>query len=71
MGDGRTPLIGSDARTPAPGTPPCTMTGTETGRQQRWRPVLFMERGPPPPRFPQNADRPFRIMEENGRSVMV
>ena len=71
MGDGRTPLIGSDVRTPAPGTPPCTMTGTETGRQTAGGRFFLWKGVHPPPRFPQNADRPFRIMEENGRSVMV
>ena len=44
MGAGRTPLIGNDVCPPAPGTPSCTMTGTETGRQQRWRPVLRLSK---------------------------
>lgn len=68
MGDGRTPLNRAYAAVSALDTSLCH---NETRPPDCWRPVLFMERGPPPPRFPQNADRPFRIMEENGRSVMV
>ena len=68
MGDGRTPLIGSDARTPAPDTPPYH---NEKRPPVLLAPVPLCRKGKNPPRFPQNADRPFRIMEENGRSVMV
>ena len=68
MGDGRTPLIGSDARTPAPDTPPYHNEKRSPGLLAGG-PLCTKGKNPPP--FPPKAVRPFRIMEENGRSVMV
>ena len=58
MGDGRAPLIGSDARTPAPGTHPCTMTGTETGRQTAGGRFFLWKGVRPLPDFPKMRTGP-------------
>ena len=58
MEDGRTPLIGSDARTPAPGTHLCTMTGTETGRQTAGGRFFLWKGVRPLPDFPKMRTGP-------------